>query len=130
MESFNNNYSFLIADHHAVVRFSIAEMMKKSVGCITIYESDTIVDIFKILKETRIDFMILGVNFPETEGVISVVDIKKMQPGIKILIFSDYNKDIYEKRYLNAGASLYMNKISGEEEIKLTITNMIISGQN
>ena len=105
-------------------------MMKKSVGCITIYESDTIVDIFKILKETRIDFMILGVNFPETEGVISVVDIKKMQPGIKILIFSDYNKDIYEKRYLNAGASLYMNKISGEEEIKLTITNMIISGQN
>ncbi len=130
MESFNNNYSFLIADHHAVVRFSIAEMMKKSVGCITIYESDTIVDIFKILKETRIDFMILGVNFPETEGVISVVDIKKMQPGIKILIFSDYNKDIYEKRYLNAGAFLYMNKISGVEEIKLTLKNMIVLGQN
>lgn len=130
MESFNNNYSFLIADHHAVVRFGIAEMMKKSVRCITIYESDTIVDIFKILKETRIDFMILGVNFPETDGVINVVNIKKIQPGIKILIFSDYNKDIYEKRYLNAGASLYMNKICGEEEIKLTIKNMIVSAQN
>jgi DNA-binding NarL/FixJ family response regulator len=130
MESFNNNYSFLIADHHAVVRLGIAEMMKESLRSITIYESDTIVDAFKILKETRIDFMILGVNFPETDGVISVVDIKKMQPGIKILIFSDYNKDIYEKRYLNAGASLYMNKISGEEEIKLTIKNMIVLGQN
>lgn len=130
MESINNNYSFLIADHHAVVRLGIAEMMKESLRSITIYESDTIVDAFKILKETRIDFMILGVNFPETDGVISVVDIKKMQPGIKILIFSDYNKDIYEKRYLNAGASLYMNKISGEEEIKLTIKNMIVLGQN
>lgn len=130
MESINNNYSFLIADYHAVVRLGIAEMMKESLRSITIYESDTIVDAFKILKETRIDFMILGVNFPETDGVISVVDIKKMQPGIKILIFSDYNKDIYEKRYLNAGASLYMNKISGEEEIKLTIKNMIVLGQN
>lgn len=130
MESINNNYSFLIADYHAVVRLGIAEMMKESLRSITIYESDTIVDAFKILKETRIDFMILGVNFPETDGVISVVDIKKMQPGIKILIFSDYDKDIYEKRYLNAGASLYMNKISGEEEIKLTIKNMIVLGQN
>ena len=97
MESINNNYSFLIADYHAVVRLGIAEMMKESLRSITIYESDTIVDAFKILKETRIDFMILGVNFPETDGVISVVDIKKMQPGIKILIFSDYDKDIYEK---------------------------------
>lgn len=130
MESINNNYSFLIADYHAVVRLGIAEMMKESLRSITIYESDTIVDAFKILKETRIDFMILGVNFPETDGVISVVDIKKMQPGIKILIFSDYNKDIYEKRYLNAGAFLYMNKISGVEEIKLTLKNMIVLGQN
>nr|WP_315163495.1 response regulator [uncultured Flavobacterium sp.] len=130
MESINNNYSFLIADYHAVVRLGIVEMIKESLRSITIYESDTIVDTFKILKETRIDFIILGVNFPETDGVISVVDIKKMQPGIKILIFSDYNKDIYEKRYLNAGAFLYMNKISGVEEIKLTLKNMIVLGQN
>ncbi|RKT00465.1 response regulator transcription factor [Flavobacterium sp. 123] len=130
MKSFNNNYSFLIADHHAVVRLGIAEMMKESLRSITIYESDTIVDTFKILKETRIDFMILGVNFPETDGVISVVNIKKIQPGIKILIFSDYNKDIYEKRYLNAGASLYINKISGEKEIKLMLKNIIVAGQN
>lgn len=130
MKSFNNNYSFLIADHHAVVRLGIAEMMKESLRSITIYESDTIVDTFKILKETRIDFIILGVNFPETDGVISVVNIKKIQPGIKILIFSDYNKDIYEKRYLNAGASLYINKISGEEEIKLMLKNIIVAGQN
>lgn len=130
MESFNNNYSFLIADHHAVVRLGITEMMKEFVRSIIIYESDTIIDTFKILEETRIDFIILGVNFPEIDGIISVVDIKKMQPGIKILIFSDDNKDIYEKRYLNAGASLYMNKISGEEEIKLTIKNMILAEQN
>lgn len=129
MKSFNN-YSFLIADYHSVIRYGITKIIKNSLKNISIYESDTIVDTFKILKETRIDFIVLGVNFPETDGVISVVDIKKMQPGIKILIFSDYNKDIYEKRYLNAGASLYMNKICGEEEIRLALKNMIVLGQN
>jgi DNA-binding NarL/FixJ family response regulator len=130
MESFNNNYNFLIVDHHAVVRLGISEIIKESLSSITIYESDTIIDTLKVLNETKIDFMILGVNFPEIDGVISVVDIKKIQPGIKILIFSEYNKDIYEKRYLNAGASLFMNKRSNEEEIKLTIKNWIVSEQN
>lgn len=130
MKSFNNNYSFLIADHHAVVRYSISEMIKESLRCITIYESDTIISVLKILRETKIDFIILGVNFPEVDGIFNVFEIKKIQPGTKILIFSNHNKDIYEMRYLNAGASIFMNKTSTEEDIKFALKNMIILGQN
>ena len=59
-----------------------------------------------------------------------VFEIKKIQPGTKILIFSNHNKDIYEMRYLNAGASIFMNKTSMEEEIKFVLKNMIVLGQN
>jgi len=130
MESFNNNYSFLIADYHAVVRFGITEIIKESLKYISVYESDSLVGTIKVLKETKIDFIVLGLNFPSVDGIISVIDIKKIQPGIKILIFCDYNKDIYEMRYLDAGVSIYINKMSQEKEISLALKNIIVLGKN
>src|SRR5690606_18263479 len=54
---------------------------------------------------------------------------KAIQPEMKILIFSALDEDIYALRYLNAGASGYLNKGSSEDEMKQALKSMMISGK-
>lgn len=122
-------YSFLIADDHGVVRQGVSLLIKELFLNADVYQSGTFKDAFKVLKETRIDLLVLDINFPDGNSLNSIAEIKSIQPDLKILMFSAYEEDIYAMRYLNAGASGYLNKGSSEEEMKQALKSMIISGK-
>ena len=86
-------------------------------------------DLFKLLKEIEFDLLILDINFPNGNSINVLAEIKAIQPNLKILIFSAYDENIYAMRYLNAGASGYLNKETTEDEIKVAINAMISSGK-
>ncbi len=125
----SNKYSFLIADDHIVVRQGVSLLIKELFQNPTIYQAGSFKDTFKILNETPIDLLVLDINFPDGNSLNIIADIKNSQPEIKILIFSGYDEDIYAMRYLNAGASGYLNKGSSEEEMKQALQSMFLSGK-
>ena len=125
----SNNYNFLIADDHVVVRQGVSLILKELFLNATVYKAATFNDTFKILKDVKIDLLILDVNFPDGNSINILAEIKTIQPDVKILIFSALEENIYAMRYLNAGASGYLTKESSEEEMKLAINSMISSGK-
>lgn len=125
----SNKYSFLIADDHGVVRQGVSLLIKELFLNPNVYLSGTFKDTFKVLKETKIDLLVLDINFPDGNSLNIISEVKSIQPKVKILIFSAYEEDIYALRYLNAGASGYLNKGSSEEEMKLALNSMMISGK-
>lgn len=125
----SNKYSFLIADDHSVVRQGVSLLIKELFLNADIYQSGTFSDTFKVLKETKIDLLVLDINFPDGNSLNIIAEIKSIQPDVKILIFSAYDEDIYAMRYLNAGASGYLNKGSSEEEMKQALNSMFLSGK-
>lgn len=127
--SASNNYSFLVADDHVVVRQGVGMIIKELFMSATVYKAATFTDTFKILKEVKIDLLILDVNFPDGNSINILAEIKAIQPDIKILIFSALEENIYAMRYLNAGASGYLTKESSEDEMKLAINSMISYGK-
>ncbi|KLT68013.1 MULTISPECIES: response regulator transcription factor [Flavobacterium] len=129
MKSPSNNYSFLVADDHTVVRQGVSLMIKELFSNALIYKAGNFKDTLDILKEHRIDLLILDVNFPDGNSINIITEIKTIQPEIKILIFSAYDENVYAMRYLNAGASGYLNKETSEEEMKNAISSMILSGK-
>ncbi|GEC71596.1 two component transcriptional regulator, LuxR family [Flavobacterium flevense] len=125
----SNHCTFLITDDHSIVRQGIAMLINELFLNPKIYKSGNFKDTFKILHETKIDLLILDINFPDGSSINIIQDIKNIQPGIKILIFTAYNEDIYALRYLNSGASGYLNKNSSEEEMKNALTTMVLTGK-
>jgi DNA-binding NarL/FixJ family response regulator len=125
----SNNYSFLIADDHSVVRQGVSLLIKDLFLSANIHQVATFKDIVKVLKETKIDLLVLDINFPDGNSLNIISEVKNAQSDIKILIFSAYDEDIYAMRYLNAGATGYLNKASTEEEMKQAIQSMILSGK-
>lgn len=125
----SNKHSFLIADDHIVVRQGVSLLIKELFQNPIIYQAGSFKDTFKILNETQIDLLVLDINFPDGNSLNIIADVKNIQPEIKILIFSGYDEDIYAMRYLNAGASGYLNKGSSEEEMKQALQSMFVSGK-
>ena len=125
----SNHCTFLITDDHSIVRQGIAMLINELFLNPKIYKSGNFKDTFKILHETKIDLLILDINFPDGSSINIIQDIKNIQPGIKILIFTAYNEDIYALRYLNSGASGYLNKNTSEEEMKTALTTMVLTGK-
>ncbi|MFH6995512.1 response regulator [Flavobacterium sp. FlaQc-48] len=125
----SNNYNFLIADDHSVLRQGVSLIIKDLFLNAKIFQAGNFKDTFKILRETTIDLLILDVNFPDGNSLNILPEIKILQPATKVLMFSAYDENIYAMRYLNAGASGYLNKESTEEEMKHAINTMMLSGK-
>lgn len=123
------NYTFLIADDHSIVRQGVALLIKELFFNAKILKAGTFKETLNLLRENKVDLLILDVNFPDGNSLNIICDIKNIQPDIKILIFSAYDEDIYALRYLNAGASGYLNKGSNEDEMKHAFKSMIVSGK-
>lgn len=124
-----NNYTFLIADDHSIVRQGISLLIKELFFNAKIYQAGTFKDTINIIKEVKIDLLVLDINFPDGNSLSIIPETKAIQPEVKILIFSAYDEDIYALRYLNAGASGYLNKGSSEDEMKNALKSMILSGK-
>lgn len=125
----SNSYSFLIADDHCIVRHGISLIIKELFLSAEIHKVGNFKDILNVLKEVKVDLLILDISFPEGNSISILAEIKAIQPDIKILIFSVYDENIYAMRYLNAGASGYLNKEISEDEIKNAINMMMSSGK-
>ncbi|MBP4138834.1 MULTISPECIES: response regulator [Flavobacterium] len=129
MTQLSKKNNFLLSDDHSVVRQGIALLIKSEFPSAEIYQAGTFKDTFKVLNETKIDIMILDINFPDGSSLNLISDILNIQPEIKILMFSAYDENIYAMRYLNAGASGYLNKGSTMEDMAAAIKSMVLTGK-
>ncbi|WP_281321877.1 response regulator transcription factor [Flavobacterium aestivum] len=127
--STSDNYCFLIADDHSVVRQGLCLLIKELYANAKIYHAGTLKDTLEVLKETRVDLLILDINFPDGNSINSLEELKSIQKDLKILIFTMNDEDIYGMRYLNGGASGYLSKASCEDEMKEALSRMMIFGK-
>ena len=122
-------YNFISADDHSIVTQGMSFILKDLYNGATVYQIESFSEIIKVLNSTTIDLLILDINFPDGSSLNLLPTLKKIQPDLKILIFSGYDEDIYAVRYLSAGANGYLNKSSSEEEIKHAIKTVMTSGK-
>ena len=125
----NLKYSFIAADDHSVVTQGMSFILQKMYNGAIVHQVECFSEIIKILNTTTINLLILDINFPDGSSLNIISTLKKIQPNLKILIFSGYDEEIYAIRYINAGANGYLNKLSSEEEIKYAIKTVMTSGK-
>lgn len=121
--------SFLIADDHSIVRQGVAMIIKELFFKPKIFLAGTFKETLHIIHQNTIDLLVLDINFPDGNSLKILEEIKKIQPELKIIIFTAYDEDIYALRYLNAGATGYLNKGCSEDEMKNALNSMVLYGK-
>ena len=129
MENKLKKFTIITADDHSVVTKSLSFIIQDLYANATIHQINNLTDVVEKLQTTPVDLLMLDVTFPDGNSLAVIPTIKKIQPDLKILIFSGHDEDIYAMRYLQAGVNGYLHKLSTEEEIKAAINDVITFGR-
>jgi two-component system invasion response regulator UvrY len=118
-------YHILIADDHSIVRYGTSLVVKEVLPAGNVREATNFEQLLKLLDTVTFDLLVLDINIPGGNNLQMIDVIRLRQPGIKILVFSGYDEQLYALRYLQAGADGYVVKQAPEGELKTAIQTIM-----
>lgn len=109
--------NILLIDDHLVVRKGVEIILNENLKNVTIYNSENYDSALEIIKAVQIDIVFLDININGIENIKIMLEIKKLQPKIKILVFTSHEEKLYGMRYVKHGADGFLNKFCESETI-------------
>ncbi|QBJ85226.1 DNA-binding response regulator [Chryseobacterium gleum] len=119
----------VVADDHGIVRMGLIQTIKRLMPDAIISEVEDYKSLYKLILNEKPDLAIMDVNMPNGTVQEAIDYIKVHQPGLKILIFSSQDEELYGMRYLKMGAGGYLSKLSSTEVIETALTSMLNKGR-
>jgi two-component system invasion response regulator UvrY len=119
----------LIADDHAVVRSGLKQILAETSDVVVAGEATNGREVLEKLEEPRWDVLVLDITMPGRSGLEILKDVKKLKPGLPVLVLSMHAEEQFATRTLKAGASGYLNKESAPEELLQAIRKIHAGGK-
>lgn len=107
----------LIVDDHPVVRLGLRTMLETEETITVTAAVGSAREAFLELQKQRPDVVLMDLRMPEMEGTQAIIELRRIQPDIKVLVLTNYESDEYIFRALQAGAMGYLMKSTPQEEI-------------
>ncbi len=116
----------LITDDHEIVRDGLKFILQEENSIDTIYEAGDGQECISLCEEkvNKIDIILLDVSLPDISGIKTASHIKEIDPQIDIIALTMAEDQESIQQMLNAGASGYVFKKSGMEELLQAIQHV------
>lgn len=75
----------------------------------------------KVLAGERVDLILMDIQMPKMTGIETCLEIKKVDPGIKVIMLTVFDDDEYIFRAIKAGADGYLLKEVSPSELHSAI---------
>jgi two-component system, NarL family, invasion response regulator UvrY len=119
----------LLADDYDVVRKGLRQILADSLPRAAYGEASDPGEIIRMVRQAKWDLVILGASFPGRGGIEVLKDIRKLRPGLPVLVLSIYNGELFAIRALRAGASGYVPKQTTSKDIVSAVRKTLAGGQ-
>jgi DNA-binding NarL/FixJ family response regulator len=122
----NPLYSVIIADDHPLFRGALREAVSGLSASVGITEAGSFEDLSKSLEKTRdIDLVLLDLTMPGVKGFSGLMYLRAQYPGVPVLVVSANDENDVIRRCMDFGASGFMSKKLGIEEMRAAITRVL-----
>ena len=115
----------LLVDDHEIVRTGLKHLLESHKSVKKIFEATTGFEALKMMKEEKLDLVILDISMPDLSGLEVLGKADNIEGQTKYLVLSMYPEREYALRALKAGASGYITKDSAAEELHLAIDSVL-----
>jgi DNA-binding NarL/FixJ family response regulator len=119
----------LISDDHALLRSGVKEIVVRGLKDAVCGEAANAEQVLDQVQNHKWDIVILDLSMPGRSGVETLVELKRLQPKLPVLVLSMHPEDQYGKRVLRAGASGYMNKDVAPDELINAVRKVLAGGR-
>ncbi|MDZ7720359.1 MAG: response regulator transcription factor [Balneolaceae bacterium] len=123
------NVKIALADDHKIVRDGIKTMLESQPEIDVVAEASDGEEIQKKLEDTLVDLVIMDISMPVKDGIQATKELKENHPDVKVLALTMSNDDLHIRQMIQAGASGYIMKSAGRQDLKDAIET-IMSGQH
>lgn len=121
--------TFVVADDHPLFRGAIKETLRSIDEKVLILEAGDFETAKKLVSETAdIDLVLLDLTMPGTSGLSGLVTLRAMQAAVPVVIVSASDDPATIRRALELGASGYIKKSSGIDEIRDAVSIVLAGG--
>ena len=104
--------SVLLADDHMLIREGLKTLLKAESDIEVVGEAATGRQAVELTRKLRPDVVVMDISMPQMNGLEATRQIRKAFPGVKVIMLSASNDDMYVKRAKDIGASGYLIKQS------------------
>ncbi len=111
----------IVADDHQIVIDGIKLMFKEDDDISIIGEANDGMQLIRLLEKENPHMVLLDINMPNLDGIETCNTIRKLYPRIKVIALSMFSEITYIEAMIKNGASAYLLKNSGMDEIKQAV---------
>ena len=106
-----------IADDHALYRTGVKTSLSSRKDIQMVAEAENGMQLLNLLKHIQPDVVLLDIQMPIMDGLVTLPEIKKLYPNVKVIMLSMHNDHSVISKMMEIGANSYLTKESGSEMI-------------
>jgi two-component system NarL family response regulator len=107
----------LIADDHLIFRLGLKSLLNNEKDIEVVGEATTGAQTIEKFKDLRPDVVVLDLRMPDGGGMHALTNIRQAHRDAKVLVLSSYGNEEEVYQALHAGASGYVLKDVGRDEL-------------
>ena len=118
--------SVMLVDDHQVMRDLLRDALENTGEFQVVAQAADGQEALRLVEEAAPDVIVMDVIMPELDGIEACLQITELLPGIKVLMLTASNEQDAIVRSIAAGATGYLQKYSGKEQLLTTLREVAL----
>ena len=111
----------VLADDHKVVRQGMRALLKEEQDFEIVGEAADGLEAVSVVEHLQPNILLLDLSMPKLHGIEVIQRVATSSPATKVVVLSIHDSNVYKVRATEAGASGYVVKSAGCEEVIATM---------
>ena len=124
----HKKYRIMIVEDHTLLREGLSTMIASDPTLEVVGGAGNGLDAVRQAVALVPDLILMDINMPVMNGTEALIDIKKREPGIKVMMLTAHKAEEYIRDCLRSGADGYVLKHATREELMIAI-HSVLSGK-
>lgn len=107
----------MLVDDHKILRDALRSVLEHEGDIVLVAETDDPTKVIELARQKRPDIVIMDIGLPQISGIQATRLLLQAQPEIKVLALSTFSERRIILEMLDAGASGYVVKSAGQDEL-------------
>ena len=118
----------VLVDDHVVVRSGFAQLLNLEDDLVVEGQYSSAAEAWPALTRDAVDVAVLDVAMPDENGLSLLKRLRQQRPTFRAIILSIYDTPAFVQSALDAGASGYLTKRCGPEELVQAVRSVGMGG--
>ncbi|WP_353717624.1 response regulator transcription factor [Dyadobacter sp. 676] len=118
----------LLVEDHDIVRIATGMLIQEMMSDVVVESAANFKDAMRAVSSGTYQLIILDLNIPGTDHLLTIEKLRARQPDVPVLVFSGQKEELYGLHCIRAGAAGFVSKESKASELQEAI-RVVLNGQ-